>query len=120
MYALNIGTDVRILSATYSKYAAPDAVIVDHLPSKVANPERDENGHIKPESDLTNYRFPNGEYVYDPTPTPEQPEAVVSMEERMTAAEAEITRLATAVDVELADADAALRELGAEWEETDG
>ncbi len=73
IYALNLDkVTKRILSATFLEYAAPDAVFVDHLPEKVAKPERDEKGNIKPESDITNYLFPNGEYVYDPLPKPDE------------------------------------------------
>lgn len=50
IYALKIEEDGRILSATYPKYAAPDAVIVEHLP----------------EGDISDYRHVNGEYIYDP------------------------------------------------------
>lgn len=72
MYALNLDKETkRVLSATYLEYAAPDAVFTDHLPPKVANPEFDAEGNIKPESDITNYLFINRNYVYDPLPKPE-------------------------------------------------
>ena len=50
MYALNINNETnRILSATFSKYATNDAIIVDTLP--------DDN--------ITDYLYINGKYVYD-------------------------------------------------------
>jgi hypothetical protein len=57
-YGLNLAEGGRILSATYEKYAAPLAVIVDELP----------------EGDISDYRYENGEYIYDPLPRPEPPE----------------------------------------------
>ena len=68
IYALNIGEDGRILSATHPKYAPVDAVIVDYLPDGGITDylyELDENldtGEL------------NWEYVYDPLPVPEKPE----------------------------------------------
>ena len=53
-YALNLNKDGRILSATYTQYAPADAVIVDTLP----------------EGNITDYRYVNGEYAYDPLPKP--------------------------------------------------
>lgn len=58
-YALNLAEDGRILSVTYEKYAPKDAVPVDELP----------------EGSVADYRYVNGEYVYDPLPEPEQPKA---------------------------------------------
>ena len=53
MFALNIDKETgRILSATYSKYASKDMVIVDTLP----------------EGDISDYIYSNGEYIYDPIP----------------------------------------------------
>lgn len=73
IYALSLDKETRrILSVTYLEYAAPDAVFTDHLPPKVANPEFDAEGNIKPESDITNYLFINSSYVYDPLPKPEE------------------------------------------------
>ena len=56
-YALNLDADGRILSATYESYAVPDMPIVDTLP----------------DNDITDYKYINSEYVYDPLPQP-QPE----------------------------------------------
>lgn len=54
-YALNLGEDNRILSATYAQFAIPGMPIVDNIP----------------EGDVTDYLYIDGEYVYDPIPTPE-------------------------------------------------
>jgi len=51
-YALNIAEDGRILSATFSKYAHKDAVLVDTLP----------------EGNISDYLYTNGAFVYDPLP----------------------------------------------------
>lgn len=50
MYALNLDNDNRILSATYEKYAMDGNIIVETLP----------------DGDISNYKYVNGEYVYEP------------------------------------------------------
>ena len=56
MYALNLDTDNRILSACVVLPATPeDMPRVDTLP----------------DSDVTDYLYVNGEYVYDPLPAPD-------------------------------------------------
>ena len=52
MYALNLGEDGRVLSATYPEYAPADAVLVETLP----------------EGNIAAYRYADGEYVYEPLP----------------------------------------------------
>lgn len=54
-YALNLAEDNRVLSATYEEFAAPDMPIVDTLP----------------DGDISDYRYVNGEYIYDPIPMPD-------------------------------------------------
>lgn len=54
-YALYLADDGRILSVTYEKYAPANAVLVDELP----------------EGNVADYRYVDGEYVYDPLPEPE-------------------------------------------------
>ena len=54
-YALNLDDDGRILSATYETYAAPGMPVVD----------------ILPDNDITDYKYIDGSYVYDPLPKPE-------------------------------------------------
>lgn len=57
-YALNLAEDGRFLSATEPQYAPADAVIVDSLP----------------EGDCADYRYVDGEWIYDPLPVePEKP-----------------------------------------------
>lgn len=77
MYALNLATDNRILSVTYDKYAPAHQPRVDVLP----------------DGDIANYRYVDGEYVYDPLPVPEQPEAQPTQEERITALEEALTAI---------------------------
>ena len=55
-YALNLGADGRVLSATYPKYAPDDAVQVEELP----------------EGNLADYVYRDGAFVHEPLPTPER------------------------------------------------
>ena len=58
-YALNLAEDGRILSVTYEEFAPADAVLVEEFPENV-----------------TDYRYVEGEFIYDPLPMPnydEQP-----------------------------------------------
>nr|DAQ37033.1 MAG TPA: hypothetical protein [Caudoviricetes sp.] len=57
-YALNLDEDGRILSATYETYAAPGMPIVEALP----------------DGDITDYKYINGEFIYEPLPEPIQPQ----------------------------------------------
>ena len=54
-YALNLDSDGRILSATYETYAAPSMPLVEALP----------------DGDITDYKYIDGSYVYDPLPKPD-------------------------------------------------
>jgi hypothetical protein len=56
-YALNLGEDGRILSVTFEKYASEGMPIVEELP----------------EGNVADYRYVDGEYIYDPLPVPEPP-----------------------------------------------
>jgi hypothetical protein len=57
-YALNLGINGRILSATFAKYAPADAVLVEYLP----------------DGDISEYLYIDGQYIHDPLPVePEQP-----------------------------------------------
>lgn len=59
IYALNLAPeDSRILSATEDKYGAEGQPRVTELP----------------EDDISDYRFIDGEFVYDPLPKPPEPE----------------------------------------------
>ena len=54
-YALNLAEDGRVLSATYAEYAHLDAVLVENIP----------------QGNLYDYRYQDGEFVYDPLPEPD-------------------------------------------------
>lgn len=58
LHALNLGESGRILSATYDGYA----------------PEEQPRAEELPEGNISNYRYVDGEYIYDPLPEPEPPE----------------------------------------------
>lgn len=76
-YALNLANDGRILSVTYEKYA-PDGVIVDELP----------------EGNVADYRYVNGEFVYDPIPV----EPVAEVPSQLDIIEAQVTYTAMMTD----------------------
>ena len=82
MYALKLAEDLRIEYATYPQYASADAVIVDTLP----------------EGNLPDYRYVDGEYVYDPLPVPEEPEPTPTPEERIAQLEGENKTLTAQVE----------------------
>ena len=67
-YALNLGEDGRILSATYEQFAVEGMPIVETLP----------------EGDISEYRYVNGEFIHDPLPQPESPPTELTQEERIT------------------------------------
>lgn len=58
MYALNLDSNRRILSATYEEFASPDMPVVSDLP----------------DGDITDYIFISMEepYIYDPLPKPSE------------------------------------------------
>lgn len=59
MYALNLDLkDNRILSATEDRYGAEGQPRVDRLP----------------DDDISDYKYIDGEFVYDPLPKPPEPE----------------------------------------------
>lgn len=58
MYALNLASDWRILSATEEQYGSPGQPIVESLPK----------------GDISDYKYLYGKYVYDPLPVPPEPE----------------------------------------------
>lgn len=51
-YALNLADDDRILSVTYVEFAPADAILSDSLP----------------DGDCADYRYVDGEFIYDPIP----------------------------------------------------
>jgi len=58
IYALNLNEENRILSATYDQYAPASQPRVNYLP----------------DGNLYEYRYENGDYIYDPLPVPPAPE----------------------------------------------
>ena len=57
-YALKLGEDGRILYATRSEFAFGEVVFVETLP----------------EGDITDYRYVDREYIYDPIPVESEEE----------------------------------------------
>ena len=51
-FALNLAEDLRVLSATYPQYAPDTAILVDEIP----------------EDDISEYKYINGEFIYEPKP----------------------------------------------------
>lgn len=58
MYVLNLSNDKRILSATDEKFI----------------PEGNPKVETLPDGDISDYKYINNDYVYDPLPKPEPPE----------------------------------------------
>ena len=75
LYALNLGDDGRVLSATEDKYGAEGQPRVATLPS----------GETPEENDISNYRYVGGEFIYDPLPQPEPPEPVETADDVLNA-----------------------------------
>ena len=76
MYALNLNSDGRVLSATCPEYAPADVVLVDALP----------------EDDISDYLYVDGKYIYDPLPEPE-PDLTPTTGERLDALEAAVLEM---------------------------
>ena len=68
-YALNLAEDGRTLSVTFEKYAPEDAVKVEEFP----------------DGNVADYRYVDGEFIYDPLPEPEQPKPEPTAEEILNA-----------------------------------
>ena len=89
MYALNLAADSRILSVcTVLSIGSYDGMpIVNTLP----------------DDDVTDYKYIDGKYVYDPLPKPEESEAQPTLEERVEQTEADIEYIAmmTGIDMEV-------------------
>ena len=58
IYALNLGSDHRILSATFDQFA----------------PESQPRVNTLPIGDISDYKYEDGGYTYDPLPVPPEPE----------------------------------------------
>ena len=65
MYALNLDENGRILSVTFDQYAPPNQPRVNELP----------------DGNVSDYRFENGRYIYDPLPIPPEPTPEPTAEE---------------------------------------
>lgn len=76
-YALNIGEDNRILSACVClpKGNYNSMPQVDTLPT----------GDTDKEKDISNWRYVDGGYIYDPLPPPEEPEPEPTADEMLNA-----------------------------------
>ena len=73
-YTLKLAEDGRILFATSPEYTPQDSVVVDTLP----------------EGDISNYRYVDGEYIYDPIPV----EVVEEAPSQLDIIEAQVTNTA--------------------------
>ena len=69
LYALNLAEDGRVLSATEDQYGAEGPPRVETLP----------------EDDIYDYKYIDGEFVYDPLPQPEPPEPVETADDVLNA-----------------------------------
>ena len=79
MFALNLGTAGRILSATFPEYAPEGAISVEALP----------------DGNISDYIWRDGAFLYEPRPEPEKPEPGPTAEDRITALEAKNEALST-------------------------
>jgi len=67
MYAINLNSENRILRATEERFADSESYLVESLPT----------GESEKEKDISNWKYINSQYVYDPLPDPEpQPEPI--------------------------------------------
>ena len=78
-YAMNLADDGRVLSATFEKYAPDGLVLVDELP----------------DGNLSDYRWQDGDFVYDPLP---EPEPVTEEPTQLDRVEAQVTYTAMMTD----------------------
>lgn len=83
-YALILADDGRILSATFAKYAVSGGyVLVDELP----------------EGNVADYRYVDGEYIYDPLPKEPKQEPTPSLEDRVGNLEIDSADMKEALDM---------------------
>ena len=83
-YALNLAEDGRVLSASFvSEHTPNDAVIVDELP----------------DGNICDYRYVDGQYVYDPIPVEEVEEKPTQLD----IIEAQVTYTAMITDTLLTE-----------------
>lgn len=77
-YGLLLDEDNRIISASAQRYAQEDAIIVDQLP----------------DGDIVDYKYINGEFVYDPLPK----EEVIEEPSQLDILDSRVTYLAMVTD----------------------
>lgn len=83
-YALLIGEYGRILSVTFAKYATSGGyVLVSELP----------------EGNVADYRYVEGDYIYDPIPKEEVEEQGATLEDRVADLEADSTDMKEALEM---------------------
>lgn len=85
MYALNLSEDGRILSACVCLAGQTYDNVVETIPN----------------DNITNYKYINSQYIYDPLPAPEPPEAQPSLEDRINEAESNIDYIAMMSGIEI-------------------
>lgn len=70
-YALNLGENGRVLSVTYAEFASENAALVEEIP----------------EDNVTDYRYVDDKFIYDPIPVEEveeQPSQLDILEAQVT------------------------------------
>lgn len=80
-YALNLAEDGRVLSVTYADFSGAGQPVVEELPG----------------GDCYDYRYVEGEYVYDPLPELDDPEEKPTFGERLQELEEAIELLLSGV-----------------------
>lgn len=84
MYAINLAADGRVLSASYRMPGIdyPGMITVDRLP----------------DGDISDYRYVDGEYVYDPLPRPDEQDTP-TLEDRVDTLEADAAETREALEM---------------------
>lgn len=85
MYALNLNEKNRILSVTLDKFAPLEQPRVEELP----------------DGDVSDYKYVDNEYIYDPLPQPEPPEPQPPLEDLIEKNRADIDFIAMMSDIDL-------------------
>lgn len=86
MYAIMLAEDGHIQFATYPEYATNETAPED---DEAFIPETLIDGYVLvdalPDGDITDYRYVDGEYVYDPLPPEAEPDAEPTTDEILNA-----------------------------------